>query len=135
MVLVLDEIASKIYVRITSMRTPDFVRINLSELVLLLNYKQIASTEIGELGDEIYEETLAAIDRQSKISVTPKQLADLIYHMKECFLDKIKAPRISLKIKNYNHLMRELKDQVPQLFKELPSGEIEMINLEERTYS
>lgn len=117
-------------------RTPDTVNIRAHELMLLLCYRWAAvnSPDIGELGTKVYEEIVSDIDTQSKIEVTPAQLADLIHHMKEVVFEKVKPARLNFSVRNYNKTMRRLKSQAPNLFKEAPSGEVVMIELEERAY-
>lgn len=115
-------------------RTPDLVSIKLQELMLLLTYRWAAvnSPILGELGTENHEGILNDIDRQSSVQLTPSQLADLIYHMKMAILDKTEPARLRFTTKNYNKIMRKLKSQVPNLFKELKSGEVVMVELEEK---
>lgn len=117
-------------------RTPDLVNIKLQELMLLLTYRWAAvnSPVLGELGVEPHESILNDIDRQSDLQVTPAQLADLVYHMKMAILDKTEPAKLRFTVKNYNKIMRKLKSQAPNLFKELATGEVVMVELEERAF-
>jgi hypothetical protein len=115
-------------------RTPETVSISLHELMVLLNFKwaAVSSSDVGELGDTVYEDLLSQLNSQCKIEIKPKQLDDLIFHMKEVIFERVKPARMEFSHKNHNRFMRRLKAQAPHLFKELPSGEVVMINYEDR---
>jgi hypothetical protein len=115
-------------------RTPDTVNIRLHDLMVLLMYRWAATNSplIGELGEATYDETVSAIDTQSKLEITPMQLADLIYHMKECVFGRVKPVKLDFRIKNYNRIMRRLKSTAPNMFKETAAGEVVMVELEDR---
>lgn len=117
-------------------RTPETVSIKLHDLMLLLNYRWAAvnSSEIGELGLVPHEDFVAQIDAQSRVEVTPVQLADLIHHFKECTFEKVKPAKLNFTTRNYNHFLRKLKKQAPTLFKETAAGEVVMVELEDRFY-
>lgn len=113
---------------------PKTVRINLQDLLLLLNYywSAVNSPNLGDLGSKSYEETVEEINSQSQLTITPSQLESLVYHMKQAIFEKLKPRTIEFRVKNYNSIMRGLKRQMPHLFKELASGEVTFINFEER---
>lgn len=115
------------------MRTPETVDVRLHDLMTLLCYRWAAtnSPHVGELGLDNYEKLVTDIDTQSNVNVTPRQLADLIFHMKECVFERVKPVRLDFTIKNHNKMMRRLKQTAPHMFKETAAGELVMIELEE----
>lgn len=114
---------------------PKLVNIGLQDFLLLLNYYwSSVNGSLGDLGSKTYEETVIDIDRQSSIKLTPQQLESLVFHTKEAIFEKIKPRFIDLRLKNYHPLMRRLSDQIPNLFKTLPSGEIVFVNFEDKEY-
>lgn len=117
-------------------RTPETVSINLHELMLLLNYKWacVNSERVGELGTETYEDFIGGLNARSEISITPRQLEDLLFNLKEGVVNRVQPARLRFTIRNYNSVMKKLKRQLPHMFKELPSGEVVMNELEERFY-
>jgi hypothetical protein len=80
-----------------------------------------------------YEDFVDDIDRQSQVEITPAQLACLVHHMQQCVFEKVKPARLKFNVYNHNHVMRRLKSQMPHLFKELPTGEITLVDFEERS--
>lgn len=117
-------------------RTPETVNIGLHELMLLLQFRWTAvnSPEIGELGPKVYEELVQTIDAGNNLQIKPAQLADLVHHMREVIFEKIPLFKPDIQIKNHNKVMRRLKRRAPHLFKELPSGEVVMVELEEKSF-
>lgn len=117
-------------------RTPETVNIRLHDLLLLLNYRWAATNSkvIGDLGVKCYEDLVAQIEAQSQFEVTPVQLADLIHHMKECVFEQIEPAKMSFSAKNYNQILKGLKRSAPHMFKETATGELQMIELEERVW-
>lgn len=115
-------------------RTPNTVRISLHILMRLLNYRwsAVKTPTIGELGDVLHEDFVNEIDKQSKVEIRPSQLADLVYHMREAVFDGAPTRVIDLTPKNHNVFMHELRREYPELFKQVPSGEIVMVNIENR---
>lgn len=115
-------------------RTPNLVSITLHDLMLLLNYRWAAvnSERIGDLGILPYEDFVSRMDMQSEVNVSPQQLADLIYHMKQVIFERVKPARLTFTARNYNDTMKKLKAQLPHMFKENSAGEVVMIELEER---
>lgn len=77
-----------------------------------------------------YEEIVESIDVKSTINVKPTHLADLVYHMKEVVFSQLPPMKIDARERNHNKIMRKLKANVPSMFKELPTGEVVMIELE-----
>lgn len=116
-------------------RTPNTVPIKLHDLMLLCCYRWAAvNSEIGELGVETHDDLLTQIDMQSQIEIKPAQLADLIHHMKEVVFEKVKPAKLIFTMQNHNKMMKALKRQNPELFKEGPAGEIIMVELEEKAF-
>ena len=87
---------------------------------------------MGDLGSKTYEETVLDIEKQSVLKVTPAQLESLVFHMKQMIFEKLKPIQVDTRIKSYHAIIRKLKDEIPNLFKELPSGEITFINFEDK---
>jgi len=115
-------------------RTPKLVNIRLQALLMLLNYRWAAasSKDVGELGVVNVEDLIADLDRQSNVQIKPSQLADLIHHMKEVIFERVPPVKLEYGIKNHNRVMRLLKSQAPELFKELSTGEVVMVDYELR---
>lgn len=111
---------------------PKTVKINLKDLLQLLNYYQVASksAEIGDLGVKTYDDVLTEISQQCEIRVTPNQLESMIYHMKQVVIEKLKPIHTDYRIKNYQKIMKSLSNEADLLFKTLPSGEIVMIDFQ-----
>jgi uncharacterized protein with NAD-binding domain and iron-sulfur cluster len=117
-------------------RTPETVSINLHELMLLLNYKWacVNSERVGELGTETYEDFLGGLNARCTIEITPRQLEELLFTLKEGVVNRVQPAKLKFTIRNYNGVMKKLKRQLPHMFKELPSGEVSMVELEDRFY-
>lgn len=115
-------------------QTPLTVNIGLHNLLMLLNYywASVNSDRVGDLGNKTYEETIIEIEKNSTFKVTPSQLESLVFHMKQAIFEKIKPIHTDNRLKSYHQIMRNLKEEIPQLFKELPSGEISFIDFKER---
>lgn len=112
---------------------PLTIDIELNDLVTLLGYYwSVVNSHVGDLGSSNYDETVAVIGSRSKCRVTPEELESLIYHMKQAIFEKIKPVNLDLRHKSYYKIMKKLNDDIPQLFKTLPSGEITFINFEDR---
>lgn len=113
---------------------PHQVEISIQDFSSLLAFYWTAvnSKQIGDLGSKSYEDVLSEIGKQSHIRVTPEQLENLVYHMKQVVFEKLKPITVDNRQKNYYSILRRLKDDVPQLFKTLSSGEIVFINFEDR---
>lgn len=101
---------------------------------MLLNYywASVNSERVGDLNDRTYEETVLEIEKNSSFKVTPAQLENMVFHMKQAIFEKIKPVHMDNRLKSYHKIMRNLRDEIPQLFKELPSGEISFINFQEK---
>lgn len=117
-------------------RTPDTVNVGLHELMQLLQFKWTAVNceNIGELGPKDYESMIQDMNAQSQIELKPAQLADLVHHMKEVIFEKVPLLPPSTQLKNHNRIMRRLKATAPNLFKELATGEVVMVDLEEKSF-
>ena len=114
-------------------RTPDLINIPLRELMRLLYYRWAATkSEIGDLGVYCVDDLLKALDEQSRVAITPLQLADLVHHMKECVYEKEQPVCPGFQVKNHNEIMKQLAKAMPDIFKELPTGEVVMVELEDR---
>lgn len=72
------------------------------------------------------------LSRQSSCKITPTQLEHLVFHTKQAIFEKLKPVHVDLRNKNYHKMMKRLASEIPQLFKELPSGEISFINFEDK---
>lgn len=111
---------------------PSQIEVDLLDFFHLLNYYWSAvNSSMGELGPRTFEDTVLEIGKNSKISLSPTQLEDLVFQMKEALFEK-KKPYVERRPQSYHPLMRRLKDQVPALFKEMPSGEIVFINFRDK---
>ncbi len=109
------------------------VKIGLPDLITLLNYYQAAvNSHVGDLGNQTYEVTLGKIANRSSCLITPEELESLVYHAKQAIFEKLKPVNNDLRLKSYYKLMKRLDDDIPQLFKTLPSGEIVFVNFEDR---
>lgn len=117
-------------------RTPETLQINLHELMLLLNYKWacVNSSRVGELGDLPYEEFIQGLNATCNIEITPRQLEDMVFNVKEGVMNRVEPKKIRFTMTNYNSLMKRLRAQLPHMFKELPTGEVVMNEIEERFY-
>jgi hypothetical protein len=115
---------------------PHTIAIDLRDLVTLVCYYWTAvnSEKIGDLGSNPYEDFMSDLASKCRCQITPEQLESLVYHMKQVIFEKKTAKPIQMKQRNYYHFMRHLKSEIPQLFKELPSGEIVFINFEDREF-
>ncbi len=115
-------------------RTGTSYTLGLHDLVELLQFKWAALVhpEIGETNEIPYEQMLQAIDKKNNIELSASQIADLVYSMKEVVFERAVLKKPDATIKNHNVIMRRLKRGNPHLFKELPSGEIVMVNYEVR---
>lgn len=115
-------------------QVPLTVNIGLQDLIILLNYywNAVSSDQIGDLGTKTYEELLIDLNRQSSLKISPQQLETLVYHAKHVILEKVKPVKITNQPKTYHGLMKNLKEDIPNLFKTLESGEIVFINFQDR---
>lgn len=101
------------------------VMIDLADLSLLLSfYWSCVNSTVGELGVISYEETVSAINKQSRIEVTPEQLEHLVFHFKQAIFDGLPSSFIDRSPKSYNGLMKRLMNDVPELFEKKASGEV-----------
>jgi hypothetical protein len=111
------------------MRYKSMVNIKVHELAMLLMvYYAFASNpeELGEAGDDdTYENLCKALDAQSEIKITPKQLYDLTWYFKQAVLERVKLYKYIMP-KNYYAMFKELAKQNPEFFYERPGGEIVM---------
>ena len=114
-------------------KIPTTVNIDLQDLVLLIGYYWSAvNSHVGDLGVKTYEETVQNIARRSQCKVTPEELESLIYHAKQAIFEKLKPVHVDLKLKSYYKIMKKLHSEIPQLFKELPTGEVTFVNYEDK---
>lgn len=89
-------------------------------------------SDVGDLGNQTYEEVVDSISRRSSIKITPTELESLVYHTKQAIFEKLKPVTVDLRVKNYQKIMKRLANEIPQLFKALPSGEIVFVDFEDR---
>lgn len=113
---------------------PHKVRIDLRHLAELLSYYNVAvnSDYVGDLGSKPYEEVLSEVANTSECFISPEQLESLVYHAKQVIFEKLRPVKVDMKRKSYHSMMEKLSDDIPQLFKTLPSGEITFISFEDR---
>lgn len=114
---------------------PLTVNIDLQDLTTLLGYYWTSvNSKVGDLGGKSYEETVNAISKRSQVKITPTELEHLVYHMKQVVFEKLKPITVDLRINTFNKMMKNLASDIPQLFKEEPSGEIVFIKFEDREH-
>jgi hypothetical protein len=95
---------------------------------LLLYYRAGRDREVvGDLGDRTYDQTLTDIEKQSQILLTYEQLDSLLYHFKQCVVNRV-SPGKEKQVTNYNFFMEELARVAPNMFKrDASSGEVKLI--------
>lgn len=111
------------------MQKPKQIEIPLHDLMTLLAYYRAGrvNQSVGDLGDKSYEQTLSDIEKQSKICLTYEQLDSLLYHFKQCIMNRV-SPGKERHILNYNFFMEHLARNAPNMFKkDKQTGEVKLI--------
>ena len=117
-------------------RPPKSVRVSLDSIFPLLLYYYAASKDRKTQGeystDWTWETFCESLDKQNDyITMTPNQLHHLIYNYKTATHDK-RIPTKAVKniAKQYLPVMKRLKKELPNLFKEDLDNDIVMVDLQ-----